>query len=166
MLAKVYTFLWSLDDDFKSKLKSVGDQLQVWIPALFLAHSACAESNEASKTYIIVFLALMLVVQLTKGIFNNPRPRETEGAENPSLDLDWSPSEGNSFVSGHTAAAFGGAFFYFNITWWAGVIALLLASVVGLSRIVVKAHWLRDVLTSVALAAVAYFVSPIVMTIV
>lgn len=57
----------------------------------------------------------------------------------------------------HTMASFAGALPWLLVNPWVGALAILLACFVGFSRMVVMAHWLRDVLMSIAFA-VAYFV--------
>jgi hypothetical protein len=53
-------------------------------------------------------------------------------------------------------ASFAGALPWLLVNPWIGALAILLACFVGFSRIVVMAHWLRDVLMSIVLSSL-YF---------
>lgn len=53
-------------------------------------------------------------------------------------------------------ASFAGALPWLLVNPWAGALAILLACFVGFSRMVVMAHWLRDVLMSIVLSSL-YF---------
>ena len=96
---------------------------------------------------------------LIKACFNNPRPSEVEGTDNPDLELDWSPTEGQSFISGHSLSAILGGIFWFEIgTTW-GIIGLTLGLLTGLTRIIAKAHWLRDVIGAGVLSTILYLIA-------
>ena len=56
----------------------------------------------------------------------------------------------------HTMASFAGALPWLLVNPWIGALAILLACFVGFSRMVVMAHWLRDVLMSIVLSSL-YF---------
>ncbi len=65
----------------------------------------------------------------------------------------------NSFPSGHTATAFGFAGVVFFACPWIGIGALVLASVVGCSSIMMGTHHLSDVVVSIILSlVVAWFI--------
>lgn len=157
MLDKFYNFIWNLKD--KDKIETVGDVLQIFIPLMTLIHFLFAGMFHESIVYVIAFLIAMGISEILKILFNNPRPRQVDTTDNPDLDLDWSPDEGNSFVSGHTMAAMTGALFWCSIDWFGAVIMILLACVVGFSRMAVKAHWLRDVLGSTVISILVYVIS-------
>lgn len=53
-------------------------------------------------------------------------------------------------------ASFAGALPWVLVNPWIGALAILLACFVGFSRMVVMAHWLRDVLMSIVLSSL-YF---------
>lgn len=59
-------------------------------------------------------------------------------------------------------ASFAGALPWLLVNPWVATIAILAACFVGFSRIVVMAHWLRDVLMSV-LTATIYFVTLMIL---
>jgi membrane-associated phospholipid phosphatase len=57
----------------------------------------------------ITFLSCIGLYLLLNAIFNNTRPRETDELNfPPDMNVDWSPTIGNSFPSGHTMGAFAG----------------------------------------------------------
>lgn len=151
-----YDKLWGIKESVKSDIRSLGDKLQMLTPVVFVVYEACYGDHYTSKVFVAAFIINMAICSLLKALFNNPRPREVDGSKNPELDLDWSPNKGNSFPSGHTASAMIGAFFWFEISVYAGVIGLLLGVITALSRIIAKAHWLRDVATSTVIACAIY----------
>lgn len=153
-----YTKLWSIKESVKDDIKSAGDYIQYITPIFFISYSACFLTNQVSRVFVLSFIIALLIMTFLKGITNAPRPREIEGTDNPDLDLDWSPDEGNSWPSGHTISAMTGGIFWFQINEWAGIIGVCLGLFTGLSRIIAKAHWLRDVCTSSAIAVIIYLV--------
>lgn len=56
----------------------------------------------------------------------------------------------------HTMASFAGALPWLLVNPWIGALAILLACFVGFSRMVVMAHWLRDVLMSIVLSSLHF----------
>lgn len=153
-----YEKIWSLKDTwFGKKLREAGDYIQILCPSLFLVWSACFGTNELSQVFVLTFLAAMGIYLLLNGIFNNIRPSEDESnTEAPDMVVDWSPTEGNSFPSGHTMSAVSGGVFWFEISPIAGCIGLLLGLVTGASRIISKKHWVRDVLASTVISITLY----------
>lgn len=153
-----YLKLWSWDETFRQRIGKVGDTLQYLLPIAFLAYCVATYGwSGLTIDYALYFGCVMATSTLFKIAFNNIRPRDWDDVSDtpqisPEMNLQWSPREGQSFTSSHTAAAFGGALPWFVVNPWIGVIATILATVVGFSRIVVKAHWLRDVLGAIAIA--------------
>jgi undecaprenyl-diphosphatase len=111
---------------------------------------------------IIAFLGSGITVQILKRTVPRLRPSNLpEAIVAPDERIFH-----NSFPSGHTATAFALAFWVFLLThrtryrWW-GYGALVLAGLVGLSRIYRGVHYPSDVLTGALIGilwgAVAYF---------
>lgn len=158
---KMYLKMWSWPDNIKTKIGDWGDTFQYFLPISFAIYALAFIGWQGFLVFLGYFLACVGTSTLLKGLFNNVRPREwkehTDHPEiSPDMDFDWSPKEGNSFCSGHTMASFAGALPWLLVNPWVGAVAILLACFVGFSRMVVMAHWLRDVLMSIVFA-VAYF---------
>lgn len=149
----IYEKLWAWPENVRETITEAGDILQYILPIFFIAYQACFGTHLVSIVFVLSLGTALILMSLIKAIFNNARPRELNTDDNPDLDLDWSPTEGNSFVSGHSTAAMTSALAYFYINEYFGAVAVLLAVFVGFSRIVAKAHWLRDVLCAFALSA-------------
>ena len=159
-IAEFYKKLWSIDDVTKDKIEKFGDKFQIIIPVTVLLVCLMQGYNvgdyQLAVTYAVTFALSMGICQFLKTLFNNTRPRNTEGFVNPKLEVDWSPTDGNSFPSGHTMSAMMGAMFAFEFGIVEGIVATLFAVGVAFSRMIVKAHWLRDVGTSTLIAIVLY----------
>ncbi len=90
------------------------------------------------------FLALLLN-QVVALIWHRPRPYETH----PGV-YHLSASHDPSFPSGHASAAFGIAFGIYFIDRRVGRFFLFVATLIAIGRVVVGAHYLTDVLASLA----------------
>lgn len=90
-------------------------------------------------------------IEVLKRVFNAARPN----------------GRNLSFPSGHTAAAFIGPFFLlaryrFSVFSPGVTLTTAAATLVGIGRVLTKAHWARDVIGGIALAyAVTWFVPPL-----
>ena len=158
LLSKFYDTVWNWPPKVRNTIESWGDRLQVILPVSFLAYAMAIDSHLAF-VFACSFGVAMLICELVKAIFNNPRPNDVEGSVNPELEVGWSPSDNNSFLSGHTTAAMIGALFWFIPDPCFGLIATFLGLFTGFSRMVAKAHWLRDVLAAIALCLVVFSIA-------
>ncbi|MDR1580198.1 MAG: phosphatase PAP2 family protein [Synergistaceae bacterium] len=145
-------------------LVKTGDQLQIATPVVFLIYSACRLGSPITKVFVISYAVSEAIQGSLKVLFNNPRPNRVEGTVNPPLKLEWSVNEGDSFPSGHTMSAMTGGIFWFQMRYICGypvmgIIGVLLGVVTGLSRIISRSHWLRDVVTSWVTAVLIYWVA-------
>jgi membrane-associated phospholipid phosphatase len=118
-----------------------------------------------------IFLVAMIASTLAGAVTNTlrlttgrTRPRVSPGMEQawhgPYYHGKWTVgrSEFNSFPSGHTATAFGFAIiiFFANPIW--GIVALFLAALISLSRLVLGAHHPSDLIAAMMISAgIAYF---------
>ena len=154
----IYDKLWSIKDSVKEDLTALGDNLRFALPVAFIVTQACFGDHNTSRVFCIALVIALALMSLLKGLFNSPRPRETTDNEAPELELDWSPDEGNSFVSGHTTSAMLGGLFFFEFGVIYGIIGVVLGALTGLSRVVSKAHWIRDVVGASVLELIIYVV--------
>lgn len=153
----IYEKVWAWPEEIKDLIAKTGDYLQYILPIVFITYQACFGQHNVSINFVLSLATALALMSLIKGLFNNDRPREVGTDDNPDLDFDWSPREGNSFVSGHSTAAMTSALAYFCINAYAGSIAVLLAIFVGFSRIVAKAHWIRDVVCAFILSLIVFY---------
>lgn len=159
-----YLKLWSWPENVRDVIGKTGDALQYILPILTLVY--CVVAFGLTSQYTLIFAGYFLLCvgtsTLLKALFNNQRPSEWDDVsdhpeQSPEMNFEWSPSEGNSFCSGHTMSAIAGALPWTVINVPISIVMITLASFVGFSRIVDKAHWLRDVVTSEIIATL-YFV--------
>lgn len=105
------------------------------------------------------FVAAMSAEEIVKPLVARPRPTADEGVRALLHVLGRVPSPSSlSFPSGTAAAAFAGAV-WITLRWGPrpGVPALVLATIISLSRVYVGVHWPSDVLAGAALGGlVAY----------
>lgn len=133
----------------KEIIKKLGDILTIALP---IAAIPVIWSILGLKS-IILFAAVYglgnLIVQVLKGIFDEPRPRDTTD-DHVIYVHGWSMHDGNSLCSGHAMSACLPAYFclFFIEPWWVFIPFLLLAWLCGWTRIYVKAHWFLDVFLS------------------
>lgn len=101
--------------------------------------------NKESVRYLVIVLTFSAVVNSAmKEIFNTARPFQVESVR----ALRTETAHGSSFPSGHTqtVVAFYGALAYQYKRAWLWVLAVVVITMVGLSRIYLGVHWPRDVI--------------------
>ncbi len=115
----------------KSSYTRYGDIGQIAIPVIAGGISVYKKDWRGVSQFLQSTAATFIMVYTTKHIVNAKRPHG-----------------GNySFPSGHTAGAFSGAaYLHRRYGFVASSPAYLAASLVGHSRVVARAHWLRDVI--------------------
>lgn len=154
IIQKFYNKVWNISDSYKTFFDKGGDILQKILPLSMLFYCLYKFGiSQITLLYVIYFIDVIGTCYLCKALWNNQRPYEwmkvsDKPTNPPSMHFEWSPKDGNSFTSGHSAASIAGALPWYLVDWKYGLLATFLALFVGFSRIVVKAHWLRDVLTS------------------
>ena len=109
-----------------------------------------AEKNEFLKVTLVPF-GVFLFVTLLRKLINEQRPYEKYGI--PSLFNK--TTKGQSMPSRHTASAFIIAMTFLYINSYIGITALVIAVLIGLSRIVAGAHFVRDVLVGAGIGILA-----------
>ncbi len=119
---------------------------------LFLYFSGRKDMVDLSVRIAAILVVSQILVQLVKRVVNRPRPfrvLENAIAKRP-------PTCKYSFPSGHTCAAFCLAFVLSNGLPGFGMIFFSIASMVGVSRIYLGAHYPTDVLVGYAAAYASF----------
>lgn len=107
---------------------------------------ACANGYAAAALgYVIAFVI--------HHIYDRARPYEAHAIRHP-----WSSSTDASFPSDHTSLSFAIAFAVLMFDTLAGVVFLVIATIIGVGRLFIGAHYPGDVLAGVAVGLVAAFV--------
>lgn len=142
----------SLSDSFFRYITLLGEDtiwLGVFLYFAFEKYVKGIENNQAIKVLLISWLSKVLVSVSLKNIFNYPRPIEVYQHSSQAIHLvdgvtiyHW-----QSFPSGHTMTAFGFACvcLFVQKKTSPAIIALLLAMLVGYSRMYLFQHFPRDV---------------------
>ena len=91
---------------------------------------------------VLVPLGVFVTVTVLRKLINEQRPYEKYGTQS----LFNKTTSGESMPSRHTASAFVIAMTILYINFYAGIAALIIASLIALSRILAGVHYIRDVL--------------------
>ncbi|MBQ1600907.1 MAG: phosphatase PAP2 family protein [Ruminococcus sp.] len=100
---------------------------------------------------VLVPMHVFLGVTLLRVIIDEQRPYER--FDTPSVF--GKTTKGKSFPSRHTASAFIIAMAFMYVDFWWGMLAMLIALLIELSRIMAGAHYIHDVLAGMAISIVA-----------
>ena len=100
---------------------------------------------------MLVPMHVFLGVTLLRVIIDEQRPYEH--FDTPSVF--GKTTKGKSFPSRHTASAFIIAMAFMYVDFWWGMLAMLIALLIELSRIMAGAHYIHDVLAGMAISIVA-----------
>ena len=137
--------LHHLTQDFFSPL---GGNWSVFLSAGIYGAGLISKNNRMQSSGLMAvegFLVGSLLARLPKYAFGRVRPDAWWG---PSA-FEWKgPFQGNSFPSGHTAAAFSVATVFatqYHETIWIPVLAYSMATATGMARIYENRHWASDV---------------------
>lgn len=137
-------------DKFLRPLSEAANFSRIWIA--LAAGLAGAGGRAGRRTALRGAVAIALTSALTNIVFKNiakrPRPDSSEVASDRRLDL---PSS-HSFPSGHTASAFAfAAAVSADAPYWLRDATVLLATLVGFSRVYTGVHYPGDVLAGSAI---------------
>ncbi|MBA3261085.1 MAG: phosphatase PAP2 family protein, partial [Thermoleophilaceae bacterium] len=126
----------------------------VLLAALFFARGKWRSRNARHGVVAAGFSALLAlgVAQLVASLWDRPRPYEAHPGE---AHLLLPPSPDPSFPSDHAAGAYAIAVAILLRHRKAGVVALILATLVAVARVALGTHYPTDVLGGAALGAVA-----------
>ena len=123
--------------------------------------------RKSRRTGVTMLLSLALGLVICNFILKPWTARIRPYVDDPTIKLLIEAETGYSFPSGHTIAGFEGAFSIFlnNKKW--GVPALILAVLIGFSRLYLQMHYFTDVIAAVilgiALALAAYYLGGIIL---
>ena len=130
----------------KDTIKFIGDVLTKSLP-LALLITLILQKNWWYLLYAgIIYITGMGIVEILKGIFDAPRPRETVG-DHVIYVHGWSMHDGNSLASSHAMSACLPAYFLlFTGPCYLFIVYFILSSICAWTRVYVKAHWPLDVI--------------------
>ncbi len=135
---------------YQSTVESVGDYIQIGLPAIGFVSSLFDKNEKSTKEFILSFGTTLAITHSLKYIIHKKRP-------DPSMSYD-------AFPSGHSSAAFNGATYIFiKHGWKVGIPSYLLAGFVAYSRIEARRHDVWDVLAGASLGtltAILWIKSP------
>ena len=142
----------SLSDSFFRYVTLLGEDT-VWLGFLsyfaFEKYVKGIENNQVIKVLLISWLSKVLVSVSLKNIFNYPRPIEVYQHSSQAIHLvdGVTMHHWQSFPSGHTMTAFAFAcvLLFVGDKKYLTIIALLVAMLVGYSRMYLFQHFPRDV---------------------
>lgn len=141
-------------DALMTGISSLGNVGAVWIVIAIVMVSLKKYRKSGFVFAAALILGLVFGNLIMKNIISRPRPCELfEGVE-----MLITPPTDPSFPSGHTLAAFISAFVLFDVKKIFGVIALISASLMALSRMYLFVHFPTDILGGIALAFVIYLI--------
>lgn len=113
--------------------------------------------NKESVRYFVIVLTFSAVVNSAmKEIVNTARPFQVESVR----ALRTETAHGSSFPSGHTqtVVAFYGALAHKYKRVWLWGLAIIVITLVGLSRIYLGVHWPRDVFGAIVFGAISIWI--------
>ena len=143
------------------QITSLGSILLALIAIYLIFKGNRREKLFGIVTVVSVLIEVAIVNGLLKNIIARPRPYDVSTELLPAIEV----LSDYSFPSGHTALAFALAFvFYRYLPKKYGVLAIIIASLVGASRVHLGVHYLSDVIGGIIFAYVSvrlaeYFVT-------
>lgn len=137
-------------------ITSLGNDGMIWIAATILLLIPKKTRKVGIMSGVALLGSLIINNHIIKNIVQRPRPFVT------FTDLQIlipTPSE-FSFPSGHTASSFAAAgVFYSNLPKKFGVPAVILAGLIGLSRLYVGVHYPTDVIAGIVMGILLSFMA-------
>lgn len=137
-------------------ITSLGNGGLIWIAATILLLIPKKTRKVGIMSAVALLGSLIINNNILKNIVQRPRPFVTFTELQIIIPT---PSE-FSFPSGHTASSFAAAgVFYKNLPKKIGVPAIILAGVIGLSRLYVGVHYPTDVIAGVIMGLLLSFMA-------
>ncbi len=93
-------------------------------------------------------LGVLIFTSVFRAIINEPRPYEYYGIES----VFKKKTKGKSLPSRHTASTFIIAMAFYSVNPVLGIIMILISVLIGASRVLAGAHYIRDVLIAMAIS--------------
>lgn len=165
VFAWVRDTLWNpVLDVIMKYITLLGEGGIIWI--IFALILVCTKKYRKCGLMMGAALLLMLVINdgILKNLFARPRPFDLFDPANPGAYAVWkefpfpnivSEPTSFSFPSGHTSSSFAAALPMLKADKKIGIPAMILAFLIGFSRIYVHVHYLTDVLVG-AIAGLFY----------
>lgn len=157
----LYRILWNIPSNMKDDIRKMGDHIQFLTPIVVVLYCILDGNIPMLREFIIYYLICTAIQVLLKWAFNAPRPSQSDSETNPLPKWEWSVNRGDSFPSGHTMSAISGGLFWTLFAFgqpWVGIAGILLGLITALSRMIVRAHWLLDVGTSIIIASIVFLI--------
>lgn len=126
------------------------------LPLVLLSSSKKIRTQKRKPLVFFLSLIIFSIVGLLilKPIIGRPRPFMVE-----AFDLLIKEPMGYSFPSGHTGSSFAAAFTIYYYNKKEGILALILAALIGFSRMYLSVHYPTDVLAGLILGYLSSLVA-------
>lgn len=145
---------------FFTHITSIGSILLALIAAWLILKGSRYEKFVGITSLVSAIIEVAIVNGFLKNLIARPRPLVEYGEVVPIVNI---LSE-YSFPSGHTALAFAMAFVFYRLMPKSyGVIAIMIAAFVGISRVYLGVHYLSDVIGGIVVAYVASRIAEVVV---
>ncbi|MFR3063893.1 phosphatase PAP2 family protein [Peptoniphilus sp.] len=153
-------FLESIHSPILDKLMvfitSLGNGGIFWIGLglFFLLQNNKTSKKKALGLFLSLIIFSIVGLLILKPLIGRPRPFMIE-----SFNLLIKPPMGYSFPSGHTGSSFAAAFALYYYNKKEGILALILAALIGFSRMYLSVHYPTDVLAGFVLGGLSSLVA-------
>ena len=103
--------------------------------------------SEVFLRFTLIPLCTLIFVTVIRALINAKRPYEVYDYS-PAVHKD---TKGKSFPSRHTVCAFIIAMAFLYVNFRVGVIMLVIAAIIGVTRVLAGVHFIRDVISGAAI---------------
>lgn len=131
-------------------ITSLGDNGIIWVVTSIVLISLKNYRKCGFMIIIALILSVFVVNVIMKNLFSRSRPCWID----KSINLKVKNPKDFSFPSGHTSSSFAAAIAIFLSYTTGGIIALILASLIGFSRMYLFLHYPSDVLVGAVLGII------------